>query len=283
MASLFSRAFGGGDSLDADLKRVTESGVVEVPKDLLKAVAQATHNEDDRRQIMRHLRECLAEPSGKRWRRVYAGLLLVEELSKNASRELIVETAEGHHFDLVQRLSLLEHFECTSDRRVQNMVRSKATALRGEVMPQLQTVTDGPSVEAGRECASTCSPGAAPSSCSTASTSASAPWKPGGTMVLNGIVAVGHTDDTTSESSGEEVHHKAVEYREARKTRKGKAPAKGRQHRVASSSDGSDSDRGGRQRGRGGDARPAVAPTARQHTARAPTPPPVPTTDLLDL
>lgn len=276
MAGLFSRAFGGGgSSLEADLKRVTESGVIEVPKDLLTVTSQATYSPDDRREIMKHLRECLAEPSPKRWRRVYAALVLVEDLVKNGSQELLTETAEGHHFDLVQRLSLLQHFECSSDRRVQGMVRSKATALRADIVPRLNTVHDR--AEASRDCASTCSPGAAPSSCSTASTSisnaspAGAPWRPEGQMVLNGIVAVGHTDDTTSESSGDEAP-KAVQFREMRKSRK--AAAKSRQPRRARSDDSTDDD-GPRGRQDSG-SRTAAVPQAKP-------PAPAPSVDLLDL
>mmetsp|Transcript_95613 Transcript_95613/g.298106 ORF Transcript_95613/g.298106 Transcript_95613/m.298106 type:complete len:300 (-) Transcript_95613:110-1009(-) len=249
MAGLFSRAFGGGSSLEVDLKRVTESGVIEVPKDLLSAVVRASYGEEERREIMRHLRQCLAEPNSMRWRRVYSGLLLVEDLMKNGSRDLLTETAEGHHFDLVQRLSLLEQFECTTDKRVQNMVRAKAKVLRDDLLPRLQTAHDAATVDAGRECTSTCSPGTATSSCSTSSTSAGntspksgtpgAPWKPEGQMVLNGIVAVGHRDDTTSESSGEEAP-RAVAFRKARKGSQKSSTKSRRPH--AHSDDSTDSD-----------------------------------------
>eukprot|EP00413_Alexandrium_margalefii_P036466 CAMPEP_0204596628 /NCGR_PEP_ID=MMETSP0661-20131031/53342_1 /ASSEMBLY_ACC=CAM_ASM_000606 /TAXON_ID=109239 /ORGANISM="Alexandrium margalefi, Strain AMGDE01CS-322" /LENGTH=282 /DNA_ID=CAMNT_0051607247 /DNA_START=45 /DNA_END=893 /DNA_ORIENTATION=- len=282
MTGLFSRAFGGGgNGLDADLKRVTESGVIEVPKDLLATVSQASNNADDRREIMKHLRECLAEPAHKRWRRIYAALLLVEDLLKNGSQELLTETAEGHHFDLVQRLSLLEHFEFSTDKRVQGMVRAKATALRGDVVPRLQTAHDRGG-EVSRDCASTCSPGAAPSSCSTASTAAnyssatggagSAPWRPPeGQMVLNGIVAVGHTDDTTSESGGDEAP-KAVQFREARKSQK---PAKkGRRPRRAHSDDSTDGEDPGRHKEKG---------STKQQASQAKPPAPAPSVDLLDL
>uniref|UniRef100_A0A7S1QWQ5 ENTH domain-containing protein n=1 Tax=Alexandrium catenella TaxID=2925 RepID=A0A7S1QWQ5_ALECA len=279
MAGLFQRAFGGGNSLEADLRRVTESGVIEVPKDLLNAVSQASHNVEDRREIMKHLRECLAEPSAKRWRRVYAALLLVEDLLKHGSQDLLGETAEGHHFDLVQRLSLLEHFECSSDRRVQGMVRAKATALRGDIVPRLQTAHEH---EASRECcASTCSQGAALSSCSTASTSLSntsptggsgAPWRPPeGQMVLNGIVAVGHTDDTTSESSGDEAP-KAVQFREMRKSRK--ASTQNRRPVRARSDDSTDDDAPCGRQDRG---------SAKAAVKQAPPPAPAPMVDLLDL
>merc|ERR1740130_443837 len=59
---------------------------------------QATHAEDDRRTIMRHLHSCLSENASCHWRRVYLGLLVVEELLKQGDSVIIVETAEGMHF-----------------------------------------------------------------------------------------------------------------------------------------------------------------------------------------
>jgi len=259
MAGLFARFRGSGASpLELDLKKVTESGVIEIPKVLVEAVVQCSHNEEDRRMIMRHIRECLAEPSAIRWRRTHAALVLVEDLLKNGAQELFDETAQGHHFDLVQRLSLLDKFECTTDKRIQNMMRSKASGMRAEVVSRLQTAANSSSVpEANCDSASTCSSGAAQSTCSTAasgsigsdtisSDSGGVLWRPEGQMVLNGIVAVGHTDDTTSESSGDEVsRRKAVEFRPVRvkkATRKTKGPR---------SQDKSDSKASGPDRGNG--------------------------------
>jgi len=271
MAGLLARFRGEpANPLESDLKKVTESGVIEIPKDLVQSVVQCSHNEEDRRMIMRHIRECLAEPSAIRWRRTYAALILVEDLLKNGAQELFDETAEGHHFDLVQRLSLLEKFECTTDKRVQNMVRTKASGMRADVVSRLQTAGETGSVtEANCDRASTS--GAALSTCSTAgsgsigsntssSESGSAPWRPEGQMVLNGIVAVGHTDDTTSESSGDEdTRRKAVEFRPVR-VKKGarKTRAKGSRSRDHSDSESSASDRGRQQ------APKAAAPPAPQ-------------------
>jgi len=258
MAGLLARFRGGGASpLELDLQKVTESGVIAIPKDLVKAVVQCSHSEEDRRMIMQHIRECLAEPSAIRWRRAHAALILVEDILKNGAQELFDETAEGRHFDLVQRLSLLEKFECTTDKRVQNMIRSKASSMRAEVVSRLQTAGDSSSV---CDHASTCSSGDARTTCSTAasgsigscissSESGGVPWRPQGQMVLNGIVAVGHTDDTTSESSGgEDTMRKAVEFRSVR-VKKGarKSQAKGSRSQDLSDSESSGSDRGRRQ------------------------------------
>ena len=262
MAGLLARFRGGGASpLELDLNKLTESGVIEIPKDLVKAVVQCSHSEEDRRMIMQHIRECLAEPSAIRWRRAHAALILVEDILKNGAQELFDETAEGHHFDLVQRLSLLEKFECTSDKRVQNMVRSKASGMRAEVVSRLQTAGESTTVpEANSDLASTCSSGAAQSTCSTAasgsigsdtisSDSGGVLWRPEGQMVLNGIVAVGHTDDTTSESSGDEVsRRKAVEFRPVRvKKAARKSLAKGSHSRDTSDSESSGFGRGTRE------------------------------------
>lgn len=236
-------------TLPADLKRITHSGVLDIPKELLTPVVDAAANEEDRPEIMKHLRECLAETSGKNWRRIYGALVLIEALVKNGSEQLMVETAEGRHFDLVQRLSFLEHFENT-DKRVMNNVRKKAEALRKEVVPLLNSAAydaGNKEPEDSKDTASTCSPGessAAPSvtSRSTAQSSTAAAPTAGGytgfgsdsipppkmedsskrTMVLNNIVSVGHNEDTTSESDcAKDKKAAAVSYREPqRKTAK---------------------------------------------------------------
>merc|ERR1712038_1763654 len=114
--------------------------------------------------------------------------------------------------------------------------------------------------EANCDLASTCSAGMAHSTCSTAvsssigsdtssSESGGLLWRPEGQMVLNGIVAVGHTDDTTSESSSDEnTRRKAVEFRPVR-VKKGarKLQVKGLRSQDKSDSESSGSDRGRRQ------------------------------------
>mmetsp|Transcript_38740 Transcript_38740/g.62527 ORF Transcript_38740/g.62527 Transcript_38740/m.62527 type:complete len:313 (-) Transcript_38740:86-1024(-) len=216
---------GGATPLQADLKRVTESNVIEVPKDVLTMVVEATRlGEEERKEIMMHLRECLAEPQGKRWRRMYAGLVLAEELLKFGAPELLVETSEGRHFDLVQRLSLLEKFECTSDMRVQNMVRTKASALRAEAVPRLETAAES-SEPTGKSASSSRSPTTTNCGSSTTSTSASSSGfsynsrpEPKAQMILNGIVSVGHCEDTDSDSDTDaNAPKKAVAYRTEKK------------------------------------------------------------------
>mmetsp|Transcript_19653 Transcript_19653/g.34831 ORF Transcript_19653/g.34831 Transcript_19653/m.34831 type:complete len:263 (+) Transcript_19653:72-860(+) len=215
-----------GTPLQADLKAVTESNVMEPPKETINMVVEATKlGAEERREIMMHLREVLAEPQTKKWRRMYAGLVLTEELLKSGAPELFVETSGGHYFDLVQRLSLLETFECTTDLRVQNMVRTKAAALRAEALPKLElaqteeTHSTSPSGGSGKGVDGTSDH----SSMSGTSTSTSASskngfagyvTKPDSQMILNGIVAVGHNDDTDSESDGENT--KAVAYRKTK-------------------------------------------------------------------
>eukprot|EP00439_Symbiodinium_sp_Y106_P079201 s492_g17.t3 len=233
MAPAFLQRFTGGNNqtpLQADLKRATESNVIEVPKDVLTLVVEATKvGEEERREIMMHLRECLAEPQGKKWRRMYAALVLIEELLKNGSPELLQETSEGRYFDLVQRLSLLEKFECTNDLRVQNMVRTKASALRSEVVPRLETAGEMPHKPAAPSSGSATSSSRVTSEPTTAgggstATSSSSGYtggalynmaKPECQMILNGVVAVGHNDDTDSDSDGGDGPKKAVAFRKA--------------------------------------------------------------------
>jgi len=79
---------------------------------------------------MRHLAACLNEPASKRWRRVYLAIHVVEHLLQRGSPELVSETLNGHHFDLVQRMSFLENFMYPEDGRVQTLIRRKASAAR---------------------------------------------------------------------------------------------------------------------------------------------------------
>jgi len=229
-------AVAGNKTLLADLKRVTHTlslNASDIPADALTAVAQASNNEEERREIMKHLRECLAEATGKNCRRVYGGLILLETLLKRGSPELMVETAEGHHFDLVQRLSFLEHFDF-SDRTVQGMVRTKAVALRKEVLPLLEAAAlkDKQSVaDPAMETTSTCSPGSTQSNYSAGAASSTGfgsddvsnvldkidTSSASKRMVLNNIVKVGHSDDTTSESECEEGSVHAMRFGKSRK------------------------------------------------------------------
>jgi len=141
---------GGSDEpLTVHLKRITDAaytrktlGGAEIDGELIAPVIQESHDGDCRREIMRHLRECLSESSGKRWQKIYGGLALTEKLMQHGSPALSIEVAHGHHFDLVQKVSFLEHFDaaargCT-DRRAQSVVRGKASELLATLVPLLQ-------------------------------------------------------------------------------------------------------------------------------------------------
>uniref|UniRef100_A0A7S1WX00 ENTH domain-containing protein n=1 Tax=Alexandrium catenella TaxID=2925 RepID=A0A7S1WX00_ALECA len=224
----------GPQGLVSELRRITDSGLIDIPEELFPRVLEASHNVEDRRVIMQHLRECLAEPAGKQWTRIYGGLVLAENLVQHGSAELITETAEGRHFDLVQRLSFLEvlvvthtrrlkdldgeHFG-SNDRSAQNLIRKKASALRADVVPKLQAdpaeVLNSDALgdlsrgfEDIKDTLSTCSPKTCSTNATLTSLSSDMPMpvqleKPIGRMIVNGIVTVGHSDDTTSGSSDE--------------------------------------------------------------------------------
>mmetsp|Transcript_45084 Transcript_45084/g.124964 ORF Transcript_45084/g.124964 Transcript_45084/m.124964 type:complete len:275 (+) Transcript_45084:49-873(+) len=192
--------FGGGrNPLEAALRKVTDTDLIDVPpKDVMLGIVQASFSADDRREIMRHLNACLSETSSGRWRRVHGGLVLLEQLLQRGARALVAETAEGHHFDLVQRLTFLQRFSFGSDQRVQLMVRQKATALRAGVLSRMEEA--GPLEGLG----------AADWRCDAqlgdnfASSSASK-WRQQkkGSVIVNDIVCVGHRDDTDTESGSD--------------------------------------------------------------------------------
>jgi len=233
MASVWARVTGrgaaGATSLADDLKKITHSGVLDLPKELFTPVIEASNkSEEDRRVIMMHLRECLAEPSGKHWRRISGGLAIVEALVKDGSTVLLVETAEGRHFDLVQRLSFLEHWDY-SDKRIMNIIRSKAETLRKQVVPAMENaelkdtedaIKSKDTEDTMNDTTSTCSLDSSSAATQTSTSSGNSMRGFGSddmfgesppvdvmvaakrTMVLNNIVTIGHTDDTTSESEG---------------------------------------------------------------------------------
>lgn len=141
MAGLLSWSLGlsaAATPLDTDLQTITDSESLVPDVAALRGIAVASHDASDRRVIMAHLRECLSEPKGARWRRVLGALMIVEHLMEKGSRDLITETSEGKHFDLGQRLWFLERFEYTVDTRVQNIIRQKASTLRPVLLRKME-------------------------------------------------------------------------------------------------------------------------------------------------
>jgi len=218
--------------LEAELKRATDAETIDAPKDALLAITRASNNEDDRRTIMRHIYGCLAEQASCQWRRVFLGLVVIEELLKNGDPLLVKETAEGGHFDLVQRLTFLAKYEFGNDKRVESMVRRKADGLRSAWLEKQNEAQ-------GLPACSSVAPAATSKSPSASATSAPSNDKAGaksfssnagaksfssndigtGTLPgefqaesgknrnyggLGGLVSVGHNEDTTDEESGGE-------------------------------------------------------------------------------
>lgn len=218
-ASMWTRLAGRGAegcaTLASDLKRATESNLVTIDEELLNPIVSASCSEESRQEIMRHLQQCLAEKGANKWLRVNAGLIVVADLLKRGSPLLFAEAAEGRHFDLVQRLSFLEHFEHTGNKRAQSIVRRKAASLRAEVMARLQEASAAERVQEDTE--STGSPGMA-SIASVSTAASSPPTKPKTPSIISGIVTIGHCDDTTSESSEGEVSKPAHVHNQTRKT-----------------------------------------------------------------
>jgi len=283
-AALWTRVTGrngGGSNLLADLKRATDSKLMEIPDEILAPIAEASSTEDGRQELMRHLQQCLAEPSGAKWLRVHAGLTIVEDLLKRGSMALFAETAEGHHFDLVQRLSFLEFFEHTADRRAQHVIRTKAKPLRGQVMERLQEAAVAVEALPRKDNESTGSPGAVSiASVSTAASQSKSgysafdfhPKVKGPPVVISGMVSVGHNDDTTSESSGGEAGSAHTKNRKQKRR-------SARERNQKKSGDSSDSD-GGAPAGRSSPAAVPVVPVVASVALMAAA---APMRNLLDL
>lgn len=153
----------GRPSLEYNLARITDSGLVHVPhipEELLTIVIEESHVEHGRQVIMAHLRQRLADFTKREaWKRLHASMILIEELMYKGSLTLVSETAAGLYFDVVQKLSLLERFQHTSNKHAQSMIQSKAKVLRNRLVYLFQ-VFDAKVDEKGvldSETESTCS------------------------------------------------------------------------------------------------------------------------------
>jgi len=139
--------FGGksdATALESALKTATQSEKLDVAKEDLTFIAQCSHHEDDRRLIMKHLHMCLNDSSSSKYRCIITGLTVGESLLRHGSPDLVEETCAGKHFDLVQRLSFLEKFEYSYDKRVEGMIRRKALSLRGLYLEKQNILEEAP-------------------------------------------------------------------------------------------------------------------------------------------
>lgn len=140
---LVRRRKANGNSVEDVLARITDSGFLTIPEELIVIVIEASHEEPCRKIIMNHLHQCLTDVfKPKAWKRVHAAMVLIEELMAQGSPALLAESAAGLHFDVVQKLCLVERFQHTSNERAQSMVRSKAKVLRDGLHWWFQS-TDG--------------------------------------------------------------------------------------------------------------------------------------------
>jgi hypothetical protein len=129
-SSLLRRREANETSVEDVLARITDSGVLLIPPELIIVVLEASHEEHYRKVIMNHLHQCLTDVKPKAWKRLHAALILIEALTVEGSPTLVAQCAAGLHFDVVQKLSLVERFQHTSNECAQRMVRSKAKELR---------------------------------------------------------------------------------------------------------------------------------------------------------
>lgn len=126
-------------TLEKNLARITDSGLVDFPEEIFKVVIQESHGQYGRQVIMTHICRCLTDVAKpKEWKRLHAAMILIEELMMKGSRVLLAETSAGLHFDILQKLSFLERFQHTASEYAQSVVRSKAQVLKSSLVYQLQ-------------------------------------------------------------------------------------------------------------------------------------------------
>lgn len=298
MASFLSGLMGSSNPLQADLKRVTSADVCDSPKEEMEKICRASFMPDDRKTIMLHLQSCFADTSGKQWRRVFGALLLLENLVRKGSPAVVRELADGIHFDIVQRLTFLGHFEFASDKRVEALVREKAKTLRTDLLERMQR--DQPVEDSTSQLISLNASPSSPSSHGAESkeegkqrppppppSQQPMSWAPNPSnwlpkdqnrVLVNGLVSVGHNEDTTDEESGGEdsrsSKRRSPKGQTASQSSSGQRNASNRKV-LEESTSSSDSDSEKRRRG-GGGYKPKVQP-------RPPAPTNTETLDLLDL
>jgi len=120
---------GKSSELEESLKRATTSRSLQISESSLSALVEASRGIEGRRELMRYLHECLRNPASRRWRRLYAAIVVLEELLRRGHPDLVQELASGYHFDLAQRCCLLQAYHVGYDVQVEGLVRSKAQAL----------------------------------------------------------------------------------------------------------------------------------------------------------
>ncbi|CAE8584621.1 unnamed protein product [Polarella glacialis] len=197
----------GSAQLQANLRGVTEVGLDAPKEDVLAALAQASHDPDQRWEIMRHLQDCLAEPTRVRWRRIHGGLTLLDVMLRRGAPALVADAAQGLHFDAVQRLTFLQQYEYADDRRVELLIRQKASALRHLLLEKLAVGDVGGSTVSVTSVASVAK---SPPTPQKKPEKIRARRKKG---VIQGIVVVGHDDSTSDDGSGSETSVPAPETR----------------------------------------------------------------------
>lgn len=130
-SSLIRRRTASENSVEDVLARITDAGLISIPEDLMVVILEASHEEHYRKIIMNHLHRCLTDVvKPNAWKRLHAAMNLIEALMTQGSPTLLAESAAGLHFDVVQKLCLVERFQHTSNEHAQSMVRSKAKVLR---------------------------------------------------------------------------------------------------------------------------------------------------------
>jgi len=152
----------GGASLQDDLALITDSGSLDIPEERFTIAIQESREESGRKAIMTHVHQCLRDGTKpKAWKRLNSAMILVEQLLKFGSPALIAEIAVGRHFDIVQKLSLVERFQHTTNERAQTIVRSRAKVLKTSLLRRLETFaakSGDKNVDYDNETESTCSP-----------------------------------------------------------------------------------------------------------------------------
>ena len=131
------------DSFQASLNRFGDSDLarsksIEYRMEL-ESFSRASFEVEERGKIFRYMSEALQSSN---WRAVYNSLTLLESLMTKGSKSLLSECHSGFHFDVLQRLSLLQSYS-HDDARVCQLVRDLAKSVREVVKERFADFEEG--------------------------------------------------------------------------------------------------------------------------------------------
>ena len=95
----------------------------------LESFCRSSFDLDDREKMLLFVGENM---NSDNWRKVYNSIIIIEGIFTKGSKTVVAECHAGRHFDVLQRLSILQSYS-NPDGRIQNLIQEAAKAARTKV------------------------------------------------------------------------------------------------------------------------------------------------------